>query len=359
MTAVPAKGDHAPPHRTGAPASARDLAFLCDRIALSLDAGLDLRRVLRSETPRHSGRSARALAAVRDEVERGSPLDEAFLAAGAFFPPLAIELVRVGEQTGSTAEVFRRLAQHYRARDESAREFRSLLAWPVLQLAAALAVVGGLIALGGVLTDGKGGPIDMLGWGLVGGGGLAVYVAVLGGMALTLAAAWRLVARLPRARPRLRALVSGLPVVGPVAVKFALARIAWTLRLTLNVALDLRRVAPLVLRSSGNDRFARHAAGVTAAIGRGEPLSTAFAATGVFPREFLEYLEVAEVTGTLVETLDRLCRRYDEEARAAAATLTRLAAFAVWVGVAAVVVGLALRVFSFYTGVLHDALEGV
>ena len=136
---------------------------LCDRVAISLDAGIDLRRIWRSEAERLAGRGARACSEVTDAIQRGDSIDKAIAEAGPFFPPLMVELVRVGDQTGTADQVFHRLAQHYQRQVSRAREFRGAILWPVIQLVLALGIVGVLIALGGMLTDGKGQPLDLKG----------------------------------------------------------------------------------------------------------------------------------------------------------------------------------------------------
>lgn len=343
----------------GMPASDRALAALCERVAISLDAGIEIRRVWRSEAKRSSGRAGRVCAEVADAIERGASLEDAVAAGAPVFPPLLVEMTRVAEQTGSTPEVFDRLAKHYARRVNRAREFRSAIAWPVVQLVIALVVVGVMIAIGGLLGDGRGEPIDFLGFGLVGSKGLLVYVNVLIGLALLVGVGGAALRRRPDLAASLREALSALPVIGPCLQQIALARIAWALHLTMNVEMDLRRLAPLVLRASDNNRYARHGAAVAASINRGEPLSTAFERTGVFPRPFLDALEVAEESGRIVESMDRLSRLYDEQAEHAVGMLTRVVAFLIWAAVAALIIALVFRVFGFYTGALNDALEGI
>jgi type IV pilus assembly protein PilC len=343
----------------GAPASAKTLAALCDRVAISLDAGIDVRRIWRSESQRLAGRGATACGEVADALQQGQSLDAAIVMAGPYFPPLMVELVRVGEQTGTAPEVFKRLAQHYQRQVTRAREFSAAIMWPVVQLVMALAIVGVLIAIGGVLKDSRGNPLDMVGFGMTGASGLVTYVGLLIGTGLVAMLSWLAVRRRPEWGAKVRGWASSLPVVGDALQKIALARIAWALRLTMNVAMDLRKVAPVVLRAADNARFSRHAAFVAASVGRGEPLSKGFAATGVFPRQFLDHLEVAEESGTIVESMDRLSKRYDEEAEHAVAMLTRVAAFLVWAAIATLIIVLIFRVFGMYTGMLNDALKDI
>lgn len=343
----------------GAPGSPKTLAALCDRVALSLDAGIDIRRVWRSEVQRNSGHGSRACEDVADAIEAGEGLDTAVADAGPFFPPLLVEMVRVGERSGATTGVFRRLAKHYERRARRAADFRSAIAWPVLQLIAALTIVGVLIAIGGLLRGVRGEPLDFLGFGLVGTKGLFLYAYSLLGVALVVGLAWMAARRQPAWGAWLRGRLSTLPVVGPAFQKIALARIAWALQLTMNVDMDLRKVAPVVLRASDNRRFAQHGAAVAKGINSGKALSECFRRTRVFPAPFLDSLEVAETTGTIVESMDRLSKRYDEEADHALVVLGRVAAFLIWAAIATLVVVLIFRVFGFYTGVLNDAIGGL
>lgn len=343
----------------GAPASAKTLATICDRVAVSLDAGIDIRRIWRSEAERLSGRGATACSEVADAIQRGKSLDEAIAAAAPFFPPLMIELVRVGEQTGTGPEVFHRLGQHYHRQVSRAREFRGAIMWPVTQLVMALAVVAVLIGIGGAIKDGKGQPLDMVGFGMTGASGLVMYASLLIGTGLVAMLSWLAARRRPEWGAKVRGWASSLPVIGDALQKIALARIAWALRLTMNVAMDLRKVGPVVLRASDNERYTRHAAKVSAMVGRGEPLSKCFAATNAFPQPFIDHLDVAEQTGTIVESMDRLSKRYDEEAEHAVAMLTRVAAFLVWAAIATLIIVLIFRVFGMYTGMINDALKDI
>jgi len=343
----------------GAPASAKTLAAICDRVAISLDAGIDIRRIWRTEAERLSGRASKACSDVAAAIGQGDTLDNAIASAGPFFPPLMVELVRVGEQTGTGPEVFHRLGQHYHRQVSRAREFRGAIMWPVTQLVMALAVVAVLIGIGGALKDGKGQPLDMVGFGMTGASGLVMYVSLLIGTGLVAILSWLAARRRPEWGAKVRGWASSIPVIGDALQKIALARIAWALRLTMNVAMDLRKVGPIVLRASDNERYTRHAAKVSAMVGRGEPLSKCFAATKAFPQPFIDYLDVAEQTGTIVESMERLSKRYDEEAEHAVAMLTRVAAFLVWAAIAALIIVLIFRVFGMYTGMINDALKDI
>ena len=335
--------------------SSRTLGELCHRLAISLDAGIDLRRALKSESERLQGALGSALSSASEAVNQGDSFSEAIAARSDCFGPLFVEMVRVGELTGSTPEVFDRLAKHYEHRANLQRQFLSKLTWPALQLGIALAVIGVLILVGGVLRDGKGGGVDILGFGLTGASGLAVYANALIGLAILATLGIVALRRYPSLQDRLLTLLEVAPVIGHCLNKIALARIAWTLHLTMNVELDIRRVAQLALVSSGSPRYKVHADSTSQMVAQGRPLSSAFKATSAFPTEFIDSLVVAEETGQISESMARLSKRYEEEANDALATLGMAAGLAVWALVAALVILLIFRVFGFYLGMLNDA----
>ncbi|TWT42911.1 type II secretion system F family protein [Botrimarina hoheduenensis] len=341
-------------------ASPAELAPLCDRLATGLDAGIDIRRLLRSEADRATGRRRDVCERLAKAVAAGEPLEEAVAAEGAYFPRMLVELVRVGERTGRQPAVLKRLARHYEHQLSAARTFRGKIAWPLLQLVAAIGVCALLIAIGGMISDPRTGRgIDLLGLGLSGTSGVFIFLGAIAVLTTMAGLGWRWLRSQPGSIEALLARASRLPVVGEALQKLALERIAWSLAMLLDTDLDMRHVARLSLAAAGNQRYGRHIEPVANDLGRGMPLSTALAHTGEFPGDFLDTLVVAEEGGRLVESLGKLTARYQEEAERAISTLSMALAGLVWLAIVAIIVALIFRVFGFYTGVLEDALQGI
>ncbi|MEO1498652.1 MAG: type II secretion system F family protein [Planctomycetota bacterium] len=340
-------------------ASAVDLAGFCDRLAIGLDAGVDVRKVLSGEATRATGRLHAACQRLNRAAGEGESLADAMALESTVFPPLVRSMVRVGEHSGRLPEVFRRLSRHYEQRVARGRSLRRQLAWPLFQLAIALAVCTLLIAIGGVLQDPRGGSLDLLGLGLSGTSGVLWFWGAIGVGACVATFAIRSLRDRPAPLRRLIRVATRAPVVGHPLRTLALERIAWTLRLLLDTPMDLRGVAKLSLKASGNPIFATHADAVSKDLGAGMPLSTALGRTGEFPGDLLDAVVVAEESGRLVESLDRLAERYRQEAERAVATLTTAAGALIWLGIAAIILMLVFRLFGFYTGVIDDALQAL
>ncbi len=331
----------------------RELAALCRRLSIAMTSGIDARRVWQREaTSRPSPRTRGPLLQISAAVDRGASTSDAIAATGEFFPALVRELVEVGEQSGHLAEVFRHLAEHYEHQVRLRRMFLAGIAWPMIQLIAALGVIGLLIFVMGVIGSG-----DPLGIGLKGPSGLVVYglflAAISAGAVFVFQAARR---GLVWTKPLQRAVLA-VPGLGRAVEILCLAQFAWSLQLTLEAGMDVLRALPLSLRSTRNARYTDHADEVVASLRRGNEIADALHATGAFPAELLDAVEVGERSGRLPEALASLSKNYQDQAQKAMATLTVLATFAVWAGVALVIIAMIFRLAMGYINMINGFVK--
>ena len=325
---------------------------------MGLESGIEVRRVWARESEgRLKPGLRRRLDKIADGVNRGETLSDALAETGSYFPGLFRELIAVGEQTGKLAEVLKRLAEHYEHQLKLKRAFLLAISWPMLQLFAAVCVIGLLIWVLGIIATSGNAPFDVLGLGLVGTRGVILYFLGVFGIAALVFLAIQAVRRgMAWTRPVQKALLE-IPVLGPQLQTLSLAQLAWTMHLTFEAGMDLLPALPLIFRSTRNARYTDHINDVLNSVRSGEELSRAFAETRAFPRDFLDSLEVGERSGRLPETMAVLSDQYQDQAQRALAALTVLAGFAVWGVVAAIIVIMIFRVAMFYIGTLNEALQ--
>lgn len=338
--------------------SNKALVELCHRISVETESGIDIRRTWTREAESAHGRLRPYFANIRDALARGDSFSEALAGSAIVFPPLFLEMAQVGEETGTLGRVMQRMERHYRRLVQARRTFLVAIAWPMIELGLAILIVGIMIGVLGWIGQRSGTqPTDMLGFGLRGKSGLFIYIGFW--LAVALAVTSFVVAMrrgMLWTRPLQRALIR-LPGVGVSFQRLALAQIAWALHLTMNVAMDVRRAAPLALRASGNDYYSRHADEVLASIQSGMPLAQALGRTGAFPSSFIDSLAVGEESGQIVESMGRLADRYEEEAEAAIRILAVLAGVAVFMFVAALITWLIFRLYGNYVGTINSLLK--
>lgn len=350
----PASGS---PRWVGSPIRLSALIYFLKRAALAHRAGIDLLTFWKKESENGPADLRRASGLIHERLRAGDTLSAAMAAARGFFPPLVLEMTVVGESTGRLDEIFNGLHDHYSHLRDLRRSLISGLIWPAIQMGIAIAVVGLLIWIPSFISGASGGPpIDILGFGLVGTSGLMIYFAGI----VTLAAALGFFVFAMRqgwlgAAP-LRACLR-IPALGGTLRTAALARFSWTLALTLESGLDARRSLRMALRSMQFPHISEAADRGDAVILRGGEFHEACQAVGGFPDEFLASLAAAEQGQVISESLHHLSQQYTEQAQLANKMFTTFASFAIWGGVAVMIIFLIFRLFMFYMGQLNEALN--
>jgi type II secretory pathway component PulF len=336
----------------------KELAALARRLSVQLTAGVDLRRIWLHEVERAHGTTRSRYADIQEMIAGGDNLTDALAATNNFFPPLFCELVDVGEQSGHLAEVLRSLAENYEHQVTLRRRFRSEMSYPMFQLTAALLVVGVLIWAMEFIGKMTGTTPDILQLGLVGTRGLMIYVSFLAAVGVGGYVLWQKIrGGVLWTRP-LQKLIMRVPALSDALNTLALARLTWSLSVTLGAGMELRQALALSLRSTHTWRFVEQTDPIWRSIRGGRELHEAMTETGVFPARILDAIAVGERSGRLSETMELLADQYQDEARAALTVMTRLAGIGVWVLVSGLIIFLIFRIFSQYIGVLNNAING-
>ncbi len=275
-----------------------------------------------------------------------------------YFPSLFREMIGLGEQTGHLDGVLAQMADHYDNQIRMRRIFWGAIAWPLVQLGLAIGVVGLLIWITGWVSRQSGSHVDILGLGLVGDRGLTIYVTFLAIVGAVLFFVLHCIRRGVFWTRPIQYLALRIPVVGPALQTMALSRMAWSMHVTMNTGMEIRRALQLSLRSTQNARYIDQIPEIDRSIMQGNSLVETFRHAGGYPVEFLDTLAVGEESGKVVESMGHLAQQYQDRARMAFAMLALVAGWLVWAAIAALIIALIFRLFSFYLGVLNNAANG-
>ena len=339
------------------------LAQYCRRVGTSLEAGLEIRRVMHQEVERSRASERASLEKIERAIAGGSTVADAYTAVDGFFPPLVQGMVQVGEMSGKLDQAFLRMAEHYERQISLRRMFLSGILWPMIQLGLALAVIGFLIWVMGALGDSLVGlddkPVDFLGLGLRGTSGLIIYASVVMGFIILGTLLYKAATASVGAFRPLQRLLMAIPVVGTSIQTLALSRMAWTLAVTTNTSMDAIACITLAIRNAHNVVYAGTIDPIASVIRQGRPMAEGMRATREYPSEFVDAVEVGEDTGQLSEAMERLSRQYEDKAKAALAALAVLSGFAVWGLVAAFIIFVIIRLALWYVGQINSLLDGI
>lgn len=256
-----------------------------------------------------------------ESIQGGSTLSDALADFPTVFPPVMVNLIRAGEQTGRLAEVFRSLTESLKWQDEQMALTRKLLTYPAVVAVVVIAVIFFLMIylvpqlLAFVTAMGKEVPLHT-----------RVLIAVSG----AIADYWYLVLLAPvllvgltvyaaRVNPAARAALDRYKlkawVVGPILQKSLLARFANYFALMYGAGipvLDCLKVSEDIV---GNRALGDAIARAGRQISDGASLSGGFEAAGLFPPLVLRMLRVGEGTGALEESLRQVSYFYSRDVR--------------------------------------------
>jgi type IV pilus assembly protein PilC len=324
----------------------------------NLAAGLTLRDVLRQQS-RQGTLAVRPVAErMRHVIERGDDLETALMQESKSFPPLFLALTSVGERSGNLPEVFTALEKYYAMQQRMWRQFISMSIWPAFQFFAAIFVIAGMILIIGMIYSP--GPRDIQ-WDPIGIGtgpkaALRFLIVCFGGIGL-LIGAYFFVTRVLKHRAAVDRLFLRLWGVGRCLEAFALCRFSLSLQLTMDTSLPAWEALDRSLKATGNGAFIAASDTVQEVVRKGESVSEALASAHLFPEEFIHVVSTAEISGQIPEMMKHQTEYYEEEATRRLVLLTRGAGFAIWVGVACLIIWVIFRIVLNYIGMI-DKLAG-
>ena len=335
------------------------LAAFSRSMSRMMEAGVEVRKSLQTSSRQSADRRmAGAIENVVVSVASGRTLCEAFEREGELFPPLFRDLVNVGEQTGSVPEVFNALAKYYDSRIKQLKDFRAAIAWPVIQLVAAIGIIGLLVFILGILpTADNGKPFDVLGFGLYGATGAGVWFLGWFGAAVAGFVVWKMANRSTAWQVALHPVLLGLPVIGPCMRSFAISRFSWCFALTQQAGMSIKPSLECSLKATSNGAFQMAQPLIWQELAEGETLADALTASKLFPNEYLQFVATAEETGTVPEQLDRMSHLFEDDAHRAMHRMTAIFSGVIWAGVAGIVIFFIFRIAMMYVGLLNDAVK--
>ncbi len=328
-----------------------DLVLFSRQMYTITKSGMPLLRGLRSlAASTHNDVLREALQDVLTSLESGRDLAGSFARHPQLFPPLYISLVRVGESTGTLEHSFQRLAE-YLAQDQDLQDrVKSAMRYPlivVVMISIAIVILTTFVIprfepLFRVLGDDIPWPTRLI----IGVSNFAQHewYVVIGGIAAVILIV-RKYTSTERGRFQWHRLKLQLPGIGPLVREALLARLSRSLSVSLTAGMPMIQTLNLIAKSAGNDYMAERVGRLRASVERGDPLSRAAAAVGLFPPLVLQMMEVGEETGQLPNLLDDVAAHYAREVDYALKTLSAALEPILIVCVGGMVLLLALGVF--------------
>ncbi len=342
--------------------SLKGLEGFCQRFATGLHAGVDILRLLESEGKHGSSRHKEVAQSMYQLIRSGESLSGAMAHQGNYFPRLLMRMLRAGEHSGRIERCFAEMADHYRELKRARAMFLGQITFPMISLGLAILVITLMILINGFMRSGSATeePFDVTGVGLRGTSGVLIFwtfLACIGGfLGLLVFGIWK---NWFDCHKTLVPIVRNVPVLGPVFTNTAMARLSMTLSMMLGAGVDARRSIRESLLSTGNNYYISGVELAESQIEKGKSFSEALGSTGLLPDDFLQMLEVGELSGSDSESLERLAVTYREKAIAALSQLAIVAGMLIWLMIAGLILFAIFMIVMQIVEVYSGALKGL
>lgn len=307
--------------RTKVSSAVRELATL-------LGAGIPLLEALDTLSGQYKGSFRTSLLTLRERVAAGSGLAEAMREQPTVYDTLCVQMVEVGENSGTLDTVLEQVAGF----SERAMQFKdrvtSALLYPAIVLLMSLGVGMFLMTvvvpmlLDNLLDAGR--PLPWPTRILRGlSDGVRVHGWWMGLAVLTLIGVVVAALRTERGQLVWHRLLLRLPLVGGMAQKQEIARIALIVSTLMKSGIVFLQAIETAARTTKNRVIGRALLSGRDAVMAGRDIGEALAPTGAFPPMVIQIFTVGQQSGKLEEMLDRLSEAYERQVNSLA---TRLAA---------------------------------
>ena len=340
--------------------SLKALEAFCRRMSMGLKSGVDLLRMLGIETNTGSARHRAVAQNLIEALRDGNTLSQSMAMQGYYFPKLLTKMVDAGEHAGGMDRIFREMADYYQDLKQTRTTFISQITLPVIQLVLAFLIACALILINGFFSAGSSQdkPIDLTGIGLRGVSGVLIFVCISGVCSGTLALiAFGIWKNWFGCHKTLVPLVRNVPVIGTVLTTTALSRLSMTLSMMLGAGVEAKRSVQDALLSTGNHYYISGLKKSLEAIVAGKSFAEALDAPKLLPAEFIQNVEVGEMSGADSESLERMATTYREKAQLALKQLAILSGVLVWLLIAAMIIIAIFTIFFQILQVYSNALK--
>jgi type IV pilus assembly protein PilC len=307
-----------------------ELAIFARQFATMIDAGLTLLRSLQILALQTESKPlAEVINQVRQDVESGSSLSQAFSHHPKVFNKLFVAMVKSGESGGVLDHVLLQLASTIEKQVELRRKVKSAMTYPLVVLALVFVILTAMLVF--IIPLFKGfykslnGTLPLMTRVLITISDLfvklfpLVILAIVAGVYL-----FRRWIATENGRSRWDTFKLRVPVFGGLVHKTALARFSRTFGVLLSSGVPILEALEITKETAGNTVVARGLDDVQAGVKIGEPIAKPLEAHKVFPPMVTQMIAVGEESGALDILLEKVATFYDQQVEATVNALTSL-----------------------------------
>ena len=297
----------------------RDLSVFCRQFVSITQAGVPMKEALQMLSEQTENKwLKRAISEVLLNVEKGNTLADSMRSQPDIFPPMLVNMVEAGEQSGSLEMAFSRMAVHFEKEAKLKATIKKATIYPIILVIAAIGVIAVMLLFVIPIF------IDMFAdldiempaitmfvmnsskwmtshWYVV----LAIIVGVV--------AAYKLIYRTTQGRLTIDRIKMKMPLFGKLTVKTACSQFARTMSTLLMSGISTIDALETTSKIVNNIHYTNAMLKAREEVMKGVPLSEPLEASGIFPPMVYHMTGIGEETGNGEEVREKMADYYDEE----------------------------------------------
>src|ERR1051325_1072470 len=300
---------------------AKEQSVLAKRLAFLIKAGvpiLDGLKTLQRQTRSRS--KAKLFDRVIDDVANGQYLSTSLAKSKSIFGDFAVNMIRVGEESGTLNENLDYISEELKKRHALKRTVRGALIYPVFVAAMSLLVTSMILVfvfpkILPIFKD-LGGRLPVTTKILIGTSDFLLHygIFVLAGLILTTVAFIFTYKKTPKFKYALDRIAISLPIFGKLARDYQSANLCRTLGLLLKSQQNITSAITITASTLSNDVYRRGMEEMSVSVMRGMKMSEHMEKYPIlFPEMTLQAVSVGEMSSNLVDTLIYLSDYYEHE----------------------------------------------
>ncbi|MEI6357318.1 MAG: type II secretion system F family protein [Verrucomicrobiota bacterium] len=331
----------------------QEMATFTQQLANLLKAGMPLTMALQSMSSLTSkGIPGEVPRQLKQDVTEGRSLSDAMAKQPDVFPPIVVNMVRAGEQSGALEEVLRRQAAHFERFADVQAKFKSAMVYPlvVCLVGVALVVFFMTVMLPKFMTLFE----SIQGLELPATTKLLIDTSrfittwwwlfpIVGVVGTILFQRYHATVDGRRSIDRLK---MKLPIFGAVVKLNLFGQFARTLGTLLKNGVPVLQALRITEQIIPNVVLAEAIAKTREGVTDGKTLAQPLAKSGLFPQLMIDLLKIGEETGDIPGSLENVAETYERELTLALRAMTNLIEPLMIVGIAVIVGFLLMSVMS-------------
>ena len=297
----------------------RDLSVFCRQFVSITQAGVPMKEALQMLSEQTENKwLKRAISEVLLSVEKGNTLADSMRGQSDIFPPMLINMVEAGENSGSLEMAFTRMAIQFEKEAKLKATIRKATIYPIILIVAAIGVVAVMLLFVIPIF------IDMFADLDVEMPGITMWVMntsewmtehwyMILGLIILVIAAYKMIYRTEQGRLAIDRVKMKMPLFGKLTVKTACAQFARTMSTLLSSGISTIDALETVSKIVNNIHYTNALLKAREEVMKGIPLSEPLTASKIFPPMVCHMTGIGEETGNIEDMLEKLADYYDEE----------------------------------------------